>query len=452
MIKINLKIGILVSFIMLAFMTLSAAPPKTIEYNGKNYYINGINVPWNAFGSDAGTHYEWGPLFDEQFFETFFNECKSYGVNCVRLWIHCDGRSTPEFDDNSTVVGLDTNFLSDLDAIFTIARNNRVMVMPCLWSFDMTKDFTADAGKYGGLHAELIKDTVKTRSYLDKALIPMVKRFKDTENLFAWEIINEPEWSIEGPGTTPQKVTAQEMVRFCGMIANAIHDHSDKMVTVGSACLKWHSNRQPPAESHFWSDSSFKTAYDKPGSYLDFYQIHYYDWMYNESWGYDPFQIGKSPEYWNLDKPVIIGESPGEDGKYTVKQMIDNAFKNGYAGIMPWSYFAKDGHGTWDEVKEYLKAFRDAHPELVDYKPSEVPVKRRIYFSGKNSFPINKNVIVSFYDLNGRKLKTVNNIKSLSRFRWPEKMLVYQFHDYRGHIIKTGKILSSATKSQYTER
>ena len=148
-----------------------------------------------------------------------------------------------------------------------------------------------------------------------------------------------------------------------------------------------------------------------------------------------------------MGKTITLTELmfPGKDGKYTVKQMIDNAFTNGYAGIMPWSYFAKDGHGTWDEVKEHLKAFRDAHPELVDYKPSESAVKSRTDFSGKKSFLISSNVKVSFYDLNGRKVKTEINIKSLSQSRWPQKMLVYQFHDYRGNIVKTGKILGTVT-------
>ncbi len=346
---------------------ISSSPPNTITYNGKNYYINGINVPWNAFGTDMGTHYQWGALYNPSFFSKFFSECKDYGVNCVRLWVHCDGRSSPEFAADGSVSGLDSNFISDFDDILRIARENNVMVMPCLWSFDMTKDFTSNAGQYAGLHADLIKDTSKTRSYINNALIPMVKRFADACNLFAWEIINEPEWSISGPGTTTQLVSAQEMVRFCAMIAEAIHANSDKMVTVGSASLKWNSLRQPPAEAHYWSDSAFKSVWNKPGAYLDFYQIHYYDWMYNPDWGYDPFQTNKMPSYWKLDKPTIIGETPATAGKYTVRQMVENAFSNGYAGIMFWSYNANDGYGTWDACKNELNAFRNAHSSIVDF-------------------------------------------------------------------------------------
>ena len=162
----------MVSAILVAAIIAAAQPANTIALNAKNYYINGINVPWNAYGSDVGTHYEWGALYSPSFFTTFFQQCQSYGVNCVRLWIHCDGRTSPEFDGNGNVTGLDTNFFSNFDDIFRIAAANNVMIMPCLWSFDMTKDFTSTAGKYAGLHANLIQDTNKTRSYINNALSP----------------------------------------------------------------------------------------------------------------------------------------------------------------------------------------------------------------------------------------------------------------------------------------
>jgi hypothetical protein len=397
--------------LLLTASLFAAEPANTITYNGKAYYINGINVPWNQFGSDAGSHYQWGALYDSSFFTSFFKGCKDYGVNCVRLWIHCDGRSTPEFDATGSVTGLDTNFLSNLDDIFKIAAENNVMIMPCLWSFDMTKDFTAAAGKYAGMHSDLIKDSLKTVSYVNNALVPMVKHLANTCNLFAYEIINEPEWSIKGPGTTVQLVSDKEMVRFCGMIAEAIHANSTKMVTVGSACLKWSSPRQGPAESHYWSDSSFQAAYKKTGAYLDFYQIHYYDWMYNPDWGYDPFQTGRSPAYWKLDKPALIGESPGIAGKYTVSQMVNAAFTNGYAGIMPWSFNAKDGFGDWESIKKELKTFRDAHPALVDFTCGVSGVKYSASQSKQNvqaleylihSDSFDKNSTMTVFNMQGR--------------------------------------------------
>lgn len=441
--------------LLLLQIVFGADPANTIKYNGKDYYINGINVPWNAFGSDVGMHYQWGACYDPAFFTTFFQECKSAGINCVRLWIHCDGRSSPEFDDNGFVTGLDTNFLSNFDDILRIADGNNVMVMPCLWSFDMTKDFTSTAGKYAGLHADLIQDSIKSRSYVDKALIPMVKHLANSSNLFAWEVINEPEWSIKGPGTTVQLVSDKEMVRFCGMIAEAIHENSNKMVTVGSACLKWHSSRQGPAEAHYWSDSSFQAAYKNPKAYLDFYQIHYYDWMWNPDWGYDPFQETKTPAYWKLDKPTIIGEWPAVAGNYTVKQMVDAAYTNGYAGVMPWSYNAKDGFGTWESCKAELKAFRDAHASIVDFTGGSTNVKDRqnsVTISLKNGFPntdaLTGGINLSLFDISGKKLGTYSASTASKKLPTTNGLLLYQVRDNSNRVIISGKTVDMDVKKR----
>jgi len=429
-------------------ISFAAAPANTITYNGKSYYINGINVPWNAFGSDAGTHYEWGSLYDPTYFSTLFKECKSGGVNCVRLWIHCDGRTSPEFGTDGSVTGLDTNFLSNLEDIFSIAAQNDVMVMPCLWSFDMTKDFTASAGKYAGLHADLIKDSVKTVSYLNNALIPMVKKFANTCNLLAWEIINEPEWSMSGPGTTVQLVSPKEMVRFCGMIAEAIHANSSKMVTVGSACLKWHSTRIGPAEVHYWSDSSFAAAYNKPGAKLDFYQIHYYDWMFNADWGYDPFQATKTPEYWKLDKPTLIGECPGVKGNYTVKQMVDMAYTNGYAGIMPWSYDSVDNFGSWSSCKTELKEFYTAHSSLIDFKCSASPT---LHTPKKFNAPqvAGKESTLLLFDLQGRKIGSSTSDVMSRKLLMRNGVHLCQFRDSRNHIVGFRKTVELNAAKQH---
>jgi hypothetical protein len=240
------------------------------------------------------------------------------------------------------------------------------------------------------------------------------------------------------------------MARFCAMIAEAIHLHSDKMVTVGSACLKWHSSKQPPAEAHYWSDSFLKAAYNKPEAYLDFYQIHYYDWMFNPDWGYDPFQSGKSAEFWELDKPTIIGESPGMEGKYTVEQMVNNAYQNGYAGIMPWSYYANDGHGTWDNCKAALKAFRDAHASIVDFECTSTSTEKisnhpEDKFTSADLFRpgrIKSSYTIKVFDTQGRLILKRSSGKTVPRSQiTSHKILIYQVAGSSGNLVKTGKFV-----------
>lgn len=142
------------------------------------------------------------------------------------------------------VTGLDTNFFSNLDDVFDRALEHHIMLTPSILDFSMLNDDFA-LGKYAGRQASLIQDTSKTRRFIDNALIPMVQRYADQCNLIAWEIINEPEWVTDVSGNDPnitQHVTMSEMQRFAGMIAEAIHQNSPKMVTVGSASLKYNSD------------------------------------------------------------------------------------------------------------------------------------------------------------------------------------------------------------------
>ncbi len=338
---------------LLALSTLHAVTAvTTITYNGKGYWINGINVPWNHFGADVG-----GGSYSPTWFETFFADCEANGVNCVRLWIHCSGWATPVFNASGHVTGLNSTFLSDLDNILLRALNHRVMVMPCLWSFDMT-------GNQNGIG--LIADQAKTQSYVTNALIPMVQHTASAPALFAWEISNEPEWS-EQDGD----VDKQDLQRFVAMLAAAIHANCGKMVTLGSACLKWNSDVNP-AEDNWWKDDVLQAAYADTGAYLDFYQVHYYDWMVGSGWAYDPFQPDRNVSYWALDRPVLVGESPAAtDGRYTIAQQLQNAYNNDYAGVMFWSYNS-DWAGNWSICKAQLKAFRDAHPDIIDFDPTAV--------------------------------------------------------------------------------
>ena len=362
---------ILIIIISTLFITLTVNS-QTIKYEGKDYFINGANIPWNAFGNDVG--YSYNALW----FENIFSQAERSGMNCLRLWIHCDGRGTLNFTLTGAVSGIDTIFYSSFDDIFKRAKQHHIMIIPCLWSFDMTNANRAD----------LIQDSIKTKSYVDNVLIPMVKRYANQCNLFAWEIINEPEWSMKVPsgGVTKQKVTANEMQRFVGMMAAAIHRNSSKMVTVGSAALKYNST-VTNCVANYWSDKAIKLATKDSLAFLDFYQIHYYDWMYPN---FDPFDAQKPYSYWNLDKPVLIGENSGKDVRYNPNVMLENAYTNNFAGVMFWSIAAFDGISTINDFITASSDFRIKHFNNVSFScdPNEVLSVDSAFFFSNNKFSL----------------------------------------------------------------
>lgn len=353
-----------------------------IKYEGSPYYVNGFNVAWNMFGGDFGNHELWGSLYDPIWFDKMFKECHDNGVNVVRLWIHCDGRANPEFDENGYVTGFDPDFFQDLDDCFRIAQKHEIMIMPCLWSFDMCKDQRESAGIYAGNHQDLLTDDAKMDSYLYKCFVPMVKRYANQCNLFAWEVCNEPEWALDRTVIPEDKyweyrtmnvVPIGAMQKLTAKMASIVHQYSKKMVTTGSSAIRWNANVPPSSVGNLWSDAALKaTVNQDPLAYLDFYQIHYYDHF--QSSGADPFDLKRDIKYWQFDKPVLIGETPAskKDSKiYTPDQMMENSLQNGYAGVMFWSYNGADGVGGWQDFKEANKKFSEKHPELV--KPTTFP-------------------------------------------------------------------------------
>ena len=86
--------------------------------------------------------------------------------------------------------------------------------------------------------------------------IPNVARggsYAGNPAIFAWDIMNEPEWAINetGQATTYQKLDLISMQRFVGRCAAAIHEHGGgALVTLGSASIKW--NWEDPKSRPEW--------------------------------------------------------------------------------------------------------------------------------------------------------------------------------------------------------
>ncbi len=395
-----------VIFLILSISFYNVTNAQLINYEGRNYFINGVNIPWHTYSQDFGIHYQTGANYDSAWFEGAFAQCESYGINCARFWLHTDGSTSPEFDSIGYVTGLDSNFFSNLDDLFKRALRHKIMLIPSIWDFNMTSNDYA-LGIYGGMHASLIQDTSKTRSYINNVLIPMVQRYSNQCNLLAWEIINEPEWSMNVPsgGTTTQVVSAAEMQRFVGMMAEAIHLHSSKMVTVGSASLRYNSDKwavTTPCVGNYWKDQAIQSAYNKPLAKLDFYEVHYYDWM-NGLINFDPYKSSCPYSYWLLDKPTLIGESQGNSSKHTAPDELYNAFSQNYAGVLFWSFTAgADNMGQFSDFNNALLTFRNTAASIIDFDNSICNITTSIQQSSAgNLISIYPNPAVNTLNING---------------------------------------------------
>ncbi|MEM9823562.1 MAG: T9SS type A sorting domain-containing protein [Bacteroidota bacterium] len=362
-------IGPVLLLLLLSNCTLMAQF-NSIRINGNDYFINGVNIPWNTFGWDFGVHERWGRGYDADWFESTFAELESSGVNCARIWIHCDGRANPNFDASGKVIGLDAGMLDEVEDMVVRANNHNLMLIITLWSYDMLEDHRSIGGRHAGLHRELITDPEKTQSYLDHALIPLVQRLRTHCNILAWEIINEPEWAMEVShgGTTSQTVSVEEMQYFVGQCISAIRNHSDQYITLGTAVPISNGGGQ---YTNYWHETAFQQFdFNCAEVHLDFYSIHYYDWMGED---YSPFE--KEANYWELGKPILIAETASNNLTSTTlidpQRQIELSFEQDYAGILFWSYNANDSFSDWENCKNALNAFRDFNADIVDYSAGQ---------------------------------------------------------------------------------
>ncbi len=326
----------------------SFAPAATI--NSSTPYLNGANIPWNSFGMDFGTHPSWGAGYDATWWNNTFAALKAQKINAARIWVHCDGRASPEFNSSGDVTGLDSNFIPNLQDMLDKANANGVKVQLCLWSFDMCNDNTGSAGPYAGKHHTLITNTTYLSNYITRALNPMLDGIVSKPALAVIEVINEPEWAItEGGASTTYKVSRDQMRAFVQAIRNAVKAKTSKNVTVGSASIKWSTaNGRDGTVGDFWS-----------GLGLDHRDVHYYDWMTGSGYNYDPFASGHTPAYYGWGTPGVIGEfgANGNAPYSSVLDMMNRAYNNGYAGHMPWSYKGGDAEGSFNDFKAASLSF-----------------------------------------------------------------------------------------------
>ena len=112
-------------------------------------------------------------------------------------------------------------------------------------------------------------------------------------------------------------------------------------MSVGGAAIKW------------------ARAWTRLG--LDFYQLHYYDWVY-ENFPYSQVSLASVGL---TDKPVVMGEFPS-DGVSAVpyrglparsaSQFTADLLDAGYAGALSWAF--NDGAFPWypDQVRSFADA------------------------------------------------------------------------------------------------
>jgi hypothetical protein len=358
LLSISFKKGTLILTLILSMRFLALAQSISVQGNmfyvdsGKRIWLNGTNTPWKSWNDFGGS-------FDRNWWDTHFQILRSYGINCCRVWISCNGNGAVK-SDSTGVTGLSPTFFKDCDSLFAIATRNGIYIDATMMSFDHCKKPNANFMNW----RNIITSQNASQTFIDNYLIPFVNRYKSNPYLFAIDLCNEPEWISENQ--EDGQLPVSDLQRFFAMCASAVHHNSKVLVTIGSACIKWNSDNAGYV-GNYWKKSALQSAYNDPKAFLDFYCIHYYSWVHR--WFSSPFE--KSPtDYGINDVPVLIEESPGKDAglkdiPMTLVQSYESALLKGYQGNFPWTSNGVDRNGDISTIGPATLSFKNNHPDLV---------------------------------------------------------------------------------------
>lgn len=347
--KQRLSIFIILAFLLIIFGNCNRSKQKNyIEHNGKKFFLNGVNIAWINFAADVGPG-----VTDFDGFNEIFTKGRSYGANCMRLWLHTNGTVTPEFD-GYIVTGPGEETIDDIQKILDLAYKENLGLILCLWSFDMLRKENGDlvnARNKGILTVDTLME-----SYIQNSLIPMVDSLKNHPGIIAWEIFNEPEGMCHditfGGWDFNEHISIYNVQRFINKCAAAIHK-TDSRLKVTNGAWSLISATDVDGFYNYYTDERLIEAGGEPTGTLDFYTLHHYDWLH-----VSPFQ--KPYEYWQWDKPVVLAEffpqckNCGEFSNY------ENLYKNGYAGALGWDWRGDSSKVIRKEIQHIYKNYPKA--------------------------------------------------------------------------------------------
>jgi hypothetical protein len=277
-----------------------ASAANRINWQGKNWYLHGANLPWYNWGCDFGCGTNAGaasPAVNAAV-SSAFAQAKANGVNVIRWWVFPGDPWQINRAADGTPTGINPTVYTDLDAAVALAAQHDVYLDLVLFSAPsaMPSSWLSNASQ---------------RNALAQALGPMFARYKNNPRVMTWEVINEPEFEIWGGHANQSQV--QAMVKA---VAGSVHANSPALVTVGSAMVDG---------LNMWV-----------GQGLDYYQAHWYDYMQPGDWCAMCTDAATIRTRYGLDKPVVIGEFFA-GSSINALQRHEDWYAKGYAGAWAWS-------------------------------------------------------------------------------------------------------------------
>jgi len=270
---------------------------------------SGMNLPWTVHPTQGYSHYGWdlgrhpwyysgheGYSSSLSSLEDDFAYLATNKVKLCRIFLFCDFRTGLELDDDGYVTGFDPWVYLDMDELVSCSARHQLKLIPVLMDFMMLDGLSL--GSSGGEHPEFITNAIAQAAFMKNILKPFISRYGTNENIYAWEIMNEP-----GEATSVPKPDLAQFIDLCA--SNILAECPSALTTCGIYNTD---------ELDIWMTP-----------HLNFMQLHQYP---GSSWDFN------TPATSWSDNPVLIGETP-ITSDYT--QQLEIARSTGYLGVLAWS-------------------------------------------------------------------------------------------------------------------
>ena len=179
----------------------------------------GVNYPWVHYDWDFGepprdaSGDPWGPRAEWRLrIQRDLEQFREIGMFAVRWWILGSGLL---YGTGTDAPLLPSAIVDDFASALPYFRAANIQLLPVFVDFAMFLDAKAAAPGYAkGGRAALIADATLRACLLERALQPLLDAAGPyADVIYAWDLINEPEWCVRNPGGTVPRGTRPTLRR-----------------------------------------------------------------------------------------------------------------------------------------------------------------------------------------------------------------------------------------------
>ncbi|MFA6142520.1 MAG: S8 family serine peptidase [Candidatus Omnitrophota bacterium] len=296
----------------------------------------------------------------------------------VRIFLMSDLRAGVVFDENGVPTGFTDHVYEDMDVLLQVASELNVKLIPALFDYRIADGYSDSVERdFPGFFTDQTLYEGKTKAeWLADLFRPFIAMYGNNENIYAWDVINEPEMMGEGRQGDITGITMDEVTSFVRRFVEMIHEETFDAGTSSWAKVTVGSLTKGDMSKYWISPDNALVPGDERA--LDFYQFHYYDSskLYHDA-DFESLNYGKgmlntlselndglryfyAPVYLGA-KQVICGEL---DPTY-VQDKLDTIAAAGYDGMIFW-----DDKGNMLSASELQEAMEWTYGTVTTYDPA----------------------------------------------------------------------------------